>query len=84
MRYFLVVYNRITGAVDVKDFAASQRGQALEERFARELKERHQTEIEVVVLGAESRAALERTHARYFHSVEELAHNVEELAASEL
>jgi hypothetical protein len=84
MRYFLVVYNRITGAVDVKDFAASQREQALEERFARELKERHQPEIEVVVLGAESRAALERTHARYFHSVEELAHNVEELAASGL
>jgi hypothetical protein len=84
MRYFLVVYNRITGAVDVKDFAASQREQALAERFARELKERHQPEIEVVVLGAESRAALERTHARYFHSVKELAHYVEELAASGL
>jgi hypothetical protein len=84
MRYFLVVYNRITGAVDVKDFAASQREQALEERFAREVKERRQPEIEVVVLGAESRAALERTHARYFHSVEELVHNVEELAASGL
>jgi hypothetical protein len=84
MRYFLVIYNRITGAVDVKNFAASQREQALEERFARELEERHQPEMEVVLLGAESRAALERTHARYFHSVEELAHNVEELAASGL
>ena len=84
MRYFLVVYNRSTGAVDVKDFAASQREQALEERFARELKERGRPEMEVVVLGAESRAALERTHARYFHSVEELAHSVEELAASGL
>ena len=73
MRYFLVVYNRSTGAVEVKGFSASQREQALEERFDRELAERDRPEMEVVSLGAESRAALEKTHARYFHSVEELA-----------
>jgi len=73
MRYFLVVYNRSTGAVEVKGFAASEREQALEERFDRELAERDRPEMEVVLLGAESRAALEKTHARYFHSVEELA-----------
>jgi hypothetical protein len=72
MRYFLVVYNRSSGAVEVKNFTAGQREQALEERFARELEERGRPEMEVVLLGAESRAALEKTHARYFHSVEEL------------
>jgi hypothetical protein len=72
MRYLLVVYNRSTGAVEVKSFAATQREQALEERFDRELAERGRPEMEVVLLGAESRAALEKTHARYFHSVEEL------------
>jgi hypothetical protein len=47
-----------------KCFAASQREQALEERFARELEERGRPEMEVVLLGAESRAALEKTHSR--------------------
>jgi hypothetical protein len=73
MRYFLVVYNRSTGAVEVKDFAASQRERALEERFARELTERGRSEIEVVLLGAESLAALKRTHSRYFKTARELA-----------
>jgi hypothetical protein len=73
MRYFLVVYNRSTGAVEVKNFAASQRERALEERFARELEERGRPEMEVVLLGAESRAALEKTHSRYFKSAAELA-----------
>jgi hypothetical protein len=73
MRYFLVVYNRSTGTVEVKNFDAGQRQQALEERFARELAERERPEVEVVLLGADSRAQLEKTHARYFKSVGELA-----------
>jgi len=73
MRYFLVVYNRSTGAVEVKGFAANQREQALEERFDRELAERDRPEIEVVLLGAESRAAVEKTHSRYFKSAAELS-----------
>lgn len=73
MRYFLVVYNRNSGAVEVKGFTAGQREQALEERFDRELAERYRPEMEVVLLGAESRAALEKTHARYFKSAAELA-----------
>jgi hypothetical protein len=44
-----------------------------EERFDGELAEGDRPEVEVVLLWAESRAALEKTHARYFHSVEELA-----------
>ena len=73
MRYFLVVYNRSTGDVEVRGFAASQREQALEERFIRELAERGRPEMEVVLLGAESRAALKKTHARYFKTAGELA-----------
>lgn len=73
MRYFLVVYNRSTGAVEVKGFNEGQREQALEERFARELAERDRPELEIVLLGAESKAMLKRTHSRYFKSAAELA-----------
>jgi hypothetical protein len=48
-------------------------GMVREERFDGELAEGDRPEVEVVLLWAESRAALEKTHARYFHSVEELA-----------
>lgn len=73
MSYYLVIYDRSTGAVDVEEFADDERDLALQRRFARERQQRDHPEIEVVVLGAESREALERTHARYFKTVQELA-----------
>jgi hypothetical protein len=73
MSYFLVVYNRSTGAVEVEEFSDQQRDLALHRRFEYEREQRNRPEIEVVVLGAESRKALERTHARYFKTVQELA-----------
>jgi len=73
MSYYLVVYDRSTGAVEVEEFADEQRDLALQRRFAREREQPGQLDTEVVVLGAESRSALERTHARYFKTVQELA-----------
>jgi hypothetical protein len=74
MSYYLVIYDhRSTGAVEVEEFADEERDLALQRRFARERQQRDHPEIEVVVLGAKSREALERTHARYFKTVQELA-----------
>jgi hypothetical protein len=73
MSYYLVVYDRSTGAVEVEEFADQQRDLALHRRFAHEREHQGRPEIEVVVFGAESREALERTHARYFKTVQELA-----------
>jgi hypothetical protein len=73
MSYYLVIYDRSTGAVEVEEFTDQQQDLALHQRFVRERQHRSDPDIEVVVLGGESREALERTHARYFKSVQELA-----------
>jgi hypothetical protein len=69
--YFLVVYDRTRGVIDqINEF--NDHAAALQERFAAEARLRHDPNIEVVVLGAQSRADLEKTHARYFKTVTEL------------
>jgi hypothetical protein len=75
MRYFLLVYDRAHGKLldDLREYPASERHQALQERFRQELAYRNQPDVEVVVLGAESREALKRTHSRYFKTIGELA-----------
>jgi hypothetical protein len=73
MSYYLVVYDRSTGAVEVEEFADNERDLALHRRFTREREQGKRPEVEVVVLGAESREALEHTHARYFKTFQELA-----------
>ena len=72
MTYFLLVYDRSSGALELTEFGESERARASRERFERELAERGRPEVEVVVVQSPSRAALERTHARYFKSVDEL------------
>jgi len=70
--HLLLVYDRSHGRlVREQSYADSQA--ALEERFAAERTHRGNPGIEVVVLTAESRDAIRRTHGRYFHSVSELA-----------
>lgn len=72
MNYYLLVYDQRSGALDVEDFADAADA-ALERRFELERQLRGKPEKEVVVLSAESRDALERTHARYFKNLRELA-----------
>jgi hypothetical protein len=74
MRYFLMVYDRTAGTIlELKEFEGERRAEALKERFARELREVGNSDIEVVVLGAASRNALVHTHSRYFKTLQELA-----------
>lgn len=64
MRYYLVVFNRAERqlvAIEEYDDADV----AVRARFTREAQGPGQ-DVEVVVLGAESREALANTHARYF------------------
>lgn len=67
---FLIVYERASGRVEVRDFGMD-RESALKARFEAEVLAGPDTEV--VVLGATSRETLERTHARYFRTVGELA-----------
>lgn len=72
MQHFLVVYDRRAGAI-VREEAFDNERDALTERFRTERLHRADDDIEVVVLSAESRRALRRTHARYFLTLSELA-----------
>jgi hypothetical protein len=72
MRYFLLVYNRSSGALELTEFGEDEGARASHERLEREIAERGRPEIEVIVLQSPSRDVLERTHARYFKSVSEL------------
>ncbi len=72
MPQFLIVYDQLTGAVELSEYADDARVEALERRFALEREHRLEPHIEVVLLGARSEEVLRRTHARYFKSVREL------------
>lgn len=74
MRHFLLVYDRRAGRI-VHEQAFGDVKDALAERFRMERLHRANGDIEVVVLSAESREALERTHARYFRTLSELAND---------
>lgn len=75
MNYFLLVYDRSTGRLlrAPREYPSAQRDAAMRERFALELENRERPEVEVVVLGADSLEDLQRTHSRYFRTVEEIA-----------
>lgn len=74
MRYFLLVFDRSAGSIlEELEFSGEQRHAALERRFELEKRHRDDPNVEVVVLGSESREALRHTHARYFKTVGELA-----------
>lgn len=76
MRYFVLAYDQKTGKLlSLDEFAEDDRDDAARLRFQKELAARSTPTVEVVMLGAESRTVIERTHARYFQSVGELAAN---------
>ena len=73
MTYFLLVYDQKAGRVlEEEEFKETDRAAALRARFAREAVYSNDPNVEIVVLAAESREALARTHARYFKSPREL------------
>jgi hypothetical protein len=77
---FLIEYDRGEGKLlDVGEFSDRDRKHAQQQRLTRELELAGQGLVrEVVLLEAEDRKALERTHRRYFKTAAELLeHEVE-------
>ena len=73
MKYFLVVYRRSTAyLLDCQDLGEDPKG-ATAKRLERELRERADPDVEVVVLSAPSKEALVETHSRYFKTASQLA-----------
>jgi hypothetical protein len=72
VRHYLVVFNRREGSI-VRFSEFPQANDALTARFDAEAEFVGDTDIEVVVLGAASEAALRRTHTRYFQGAREMA-----------
>lgn len=66
MPQFLLVYRRSTGELLDWEELGDDRVTAARRRCDREMQEKNDPDIEVIVLGAADRAALMRTHARYF------------------
>lgn len=68
MSNFLVKYNRRTGLLDLEEFRGPDgRGRAFKQRLRAEASRTDQ-DVEIVVISADSREELAKTHARYFSS----------------
>jgi hypothetical protein len=71
-QHYLLIYDRQQGRI-IRQAEFSHADEALTARFDAEREFSGKTEIEVVVLGADSWQDLTRTHSRYFKGVHELA-----------
>lgn len=73
--YFLLQYNRSKGElVSIQEYVEDQRDQANDDRLVAELAHhRDNCDLEVVLLEAQDLASLQKTHRRYFESLETLA-----------
>jgi hypothetical protein len=72
VRHYLVIYDRRAGKI-IRHRRYLKPDQALTARFGAEREHRDEPDIEVVVLSAESWAAVQQTHSRYFKNEQELA-----------
>jgi hypothetical protein len=69
---YLIKYNRRSGLTTLREFpGAGGRTAAIHERLR--LEATCGVDDEIVVIAADSRADLERTHSRYFKTASELA-----------
>lgn len=74
MRYFLIQYDQRAGRLlRIDEYPAEQATEATAARTRLEGEHLSDPNIEVIVLTAEDRSALEATHSRYFKRVDELA-----------
>jgi hypothetical protein len=73
MSIFLLIYDRRTRRTKVREYAEADRSQASADRVDAELANlRRHSDQEIVVLEADSLAALQQTHAAYFEDVSSL------------
>jgi hypothetical protein len=71
MTEFLLTYRRSSGELMAcREFV--DRAAATRERTSLEARFREDPDVEVIVLTASSREQLERTHSRYFRTMQEL------------
>jgi hypothetical protein len=81
MRHFLIVYQRAKGRIlELEEYGPGEQEVALSEAFQRELEHIGDSDVEVVVLGSASRQTLERTHSRYFRSLDDVVREVRALS----
>jgi len=74
VKFFLLVYDKRAGTLrEEREYPASEKARAFEERRDLMLQHRLDPNVEVALLGAESRDSLIRTHSRYFKTLQELA-----------
>ncbi len=74
MPYFLLEYDRPAGKLlHIREYSNAERDAAYEER--RRCESTKLPHVEVVILEGASRDDIERTHSRYFRTLEELASN---------
>jgi len=72
VKHFLIIFDRSESRVLSLEAFEDPR-EAIRERFLAERRHRGNHDIEIVVLGAQSKAALKATHARYFEDFKQLA-----------
>lgn len=73
MRYFLLTFEQHAGRIRaLEEFNESQADVGLKRRFELEETYRHDSDIEVVLLGAPSHEQLKATHSRYFMSPDQI------------
>jgi hypothetical protein len=73
MNFYVLIYDQATGRLrDIENYGADRAADALSRRFELDRAYAAESGVEIVLLSAESEAALQRTHARYFRSVDEL------------
>ena len=82
LRHYLLIYDRNVGKI-IRHQEYDEAHSALDARFDAERKYSGRSEIEVVVLGAESWESLSQTHARYFKNMQELAKTALNLVRTE-
>lgn len=66
MRLLVIFDREAQRSLAYREFSDDQRREAIDARMAAEDLYRNRSSVEVVVLGAETRADMERTHSRYF------------------
>lgn len=81
MKHFLIVFDRPSRAIRVREFEDSERDLAFVERLAQEREHAGDPAVEVVLLSAPSIDVLMRTHGRYFRTLTEMSERLSDIEA---
>lgn len=82
MTQVLVVYRRSTGTLIAQESLGDDLAAATRIRFEREMRERTDPDVEVVVLSSSSDDVMQQTHGRYFKDAVQLWSALDKAAES--